>query len=323
MAGARPRRRHRPRPRPASAAAAAAAWKPASVHPAGRRPERRMHWCPVCGRRYQDDARFCERCARPDGGEGVVVGEKAVISGDVVARQDQHIYQGATQVTHVRTVDETKVTHTCALCGLKGTLSDGFHACPGCGRTVCRQDFAPEARLCVQCRDAAATVREDIYRQHALRYLANGRIVDTWERRRLDEARRSLGLTAVRAANVEQAVKRALPREDWRPEDERQVTSARQVLLEQGDVDHAIAYLEPLAERHPEHQGLQTVWLEALAEHDPARALEATEAAQTDVPAVHIVRARILRDRGRYQEGLDLLQDAHDQPTTTAACREE
>jgi tetratricopeptide (TPR) repeat protein len=299
-----------------------------------------MRWCPVCGRRYQQAARFCEGCARPDGGavvlldtrpvvdhdadaEGLVVGGKAVIGGDVVARQDQHIYQGATQVTHVRTVDETKVTHTCALCGLKGTVSDGFHACPGCGRTVCRQDFVPGARLCVQCRDAAATVREDIYRQHALRYLANGRIVDSWERRRLDEARRSLGLPAVRAADIEQAVKRDLPHEDWRPEDERQLTSARQVLLEQGDAAHAIAYLEALAERHPEHQGLQTVWLEALAEHDPERALRATEAAQADVPAVHIVRARILRDRGAYQDGLDLLRDAHDKPATSAACREE
>jgi hypothetical protein len=296
-----------------------------------------MKICPSCGQRFSDHERHCATCAQPDGSavaliapvratrgeEAIAISDQAVVSGEVIGHQEQHVYQGQATVTHIREVDETKVVHTCAICGLKATIDRGFHACPGCARTACAAHFDAPLRLCLECRDAAATVREDIYRQHALRYLADGRVIDPRERHQLDRARQSLGISAVRAATLEQSVRRDLPSEAWGAEQERQLGIARRLLLEEADADQTIAFLEPLAERHPDHQELQTIWLEALAERDPGRALRATEVVQADVPAVYIVRARLLAQQGRYQEGVDLLQDASGKPTLKPACRDE
>jgi hypothetical protein len=314
-----------------------------------------MKACPACGRRFTDRESFCATCAGPDGGPvalqvalddpapsptvaagpgagrrsgpEVAIGEQAVVSGEVIGRQQQNIYEGTANVTNIVEVDETKQARTCAVCGLAGTIADGFHVCPGCGRDACVEHFDRQARLCSDCRDAAAAAREDIYRRHALRSLAPGGRIGPWERIRLDAARRSLGLAAARAAALEQEARSALPDPAWGAEQQRQLEAATRLLVDGDDADQAIAYLQPLVERHPGHDALQELWLEALSERDPERALAATEAStamstghpREDVPAVHLARARLLAARGRHQEALDLLADARAKPALRAA----
>ena len=285
-----------------------------------------MKICPTCARHFSDQERFCPACAHADGTamplrsvgqrdpgrEAITIGEQAVVSGEIIGHQEQHIYQGTAHVTQMN--DDTKAVHTCAVCGIKGTIERGFHSCPGCARTVCAAHFDAPARLCVDCRDAARTVREDIYRQHAARHIEAGKLIDPWERQELELARQALGLTAVDAANLEQMVKRSLPDASWGAEQQRQLDGARRLLLERDDPRQALSYLEALVERYPGHHELQAVWLEALGESDPERALALTERTTADVPAVYIVRARLVAARGRFQEAIDLLNDARGKP---------
>ncbi len=242
-----------------------------------------------------------------------------MVSGDVIGHQVQHIYQGTANVTNITQVDDTRKALTCAICGLGGTLADGFHACPGCARTTCAKHFDDQARLCVDCRDSAATVKEDLYRQQVKRFLEPGCVIDAVERQQLDEARHSLGLSALRAAELERSVKGCHPGSGWGALQQHQFDAARRMLIAGDVTKEALAYLEPLAQRHPEHHELQALWLEALAEADPERALEVTARAEADVPAHALVRARLLAGHGRYQEAIDLLDDARRKPRLEVA----
>ncbi len=248
--------------------------------------------------------------ATPGKPQGIAIGEQAVVSGDVIGHQVQHIYQGTANVTNITQVDDTKRMLSCAICGLGGTLADGFHACPGCARTTCAKHFDEQARLCADCRDSASTVKEDLYRQQVRRFLEPGCVIDAVERQQLDESRQSLGLSAVRAADLERSVKDCHPGGGWGALQQRQLEAARRMLIAGAVTPEALSYLEPLAQRHPEHHELQALWLEALAEADPERALELSAHAAVDVPAHPLVRARLLAARGRYQEAIDLLDDA-------------
>lgn len=298
-----------------------------------------MKICPHCDGRFADHEHFCSTCAgsdgrpvalliamngpitptNPSGSPSIAIGKQAVVSGEVIARKEQHIYKGTANITNILQVDDTKQVHTCAICGLKGTIASGFHICPGCSRITCADHFDKQARLCINCNDSASAVREDIYRQQARHFLDKNGLIDPWERKHLEAAQRSLGLTTLHAAALEQSVKKSLPGPTWGHEQQRQMEAARALLVKDDKFDQAVAYLEPLALRHPEHHELQSLWLEALAEHDPERALAATEQAQANVPAVYLVRARLLAERGRYQEGLDLLTDASSKRTLEVA----
>jgi hypothetical protein len=247
-------------------------------------------------------------------GSGIAIAEQAVVSGDVIGPTQQTIYEGPAQVTNILSIDETKRVHTCTLCGLKGTIATGFHTCPGCGRTCCAQHVDRDARVCMECRDAAAAVRADLYRQQVVRGLASGGLIAPWQRSQLDAAWHSLGLSATQAAQLEESARRSLPGANWGPDEQRQLDAAERMLLHGDDAAQALAYLAPLAERHPSHDAVQTLWFEALSEQDPERALQATERAPADVAAAYLARARLLARQGRHQEGLDLLTQARGRP---------
>ena len=117
--------------------------------------------CPRCHAVQPSAANFCQSCgfdfseavAAPPAGkkqQGMNIGDKNVIAGDVVGNQESyHIAGGATFITNS---DETKKMVQCHVCGSNILIADSVN-CPVCRQTTCAGCFDRETNMCRTCAD--------------------------------------------------------------------------------------------------------------------------------------------------------------------------
>lgn len=282
--------------------------------------------CPSCNRDYPESAKWCEQCETPDGNPvrlapkyaaaapaapgGITIGEKAVVTGEVIGHKEENKYYGTTTVTNITNTDETKKVKMCAVCGVQGTVEKGFHACPGCGKDVCPTHFDSIANTCVTCRTRSVQDRENQYTQAASRALSNDGLIDAAERTGLESWRKTLGITTERARELEQKLKQDSATQSWGPSQDRELAVAVAALFEEGDANTAVERLQRLVRRFPAREDVHVALLQALEVADPAAAKCAIEAMHIDLAMKSIVAARLLAAAGDYSGAIDRLDEA-------------
>ena len=234
--------------------------------------------CPACHARVPVGAKFCSSCAynfmksnSPAAGSAVGIGDKNVIAGDVSL-------SNTTNTTNYINQDETRRVVKCAVCGKSIVITEAF-SCVDCGEYVCAEHYDKAHRKCTACHAKQVDSAENKYREKLDAILEDG-IIDADEFGQLECLRKELGISSARSMELTKQAKSArLAKISAKTVDrplmmveKAQCERARQMLLEEGECQKAVALLESIYQNHPVNEDVLEVFLTALQMFDAERA---------------------------------------------------
>ena len=103
--------------------------------------------CPKCGAILKEGVKFCRDCGTKF--DGLFIGDKNVIGGDVIGSKEENKYYGATTV--IKNVDDTKKLSICSICRKHLLITEGY-SCPVCGNHICNDCYDQKNKLCPECK---------------------------------------------------------------------------------------------------------------------------------------------------------------------------
>ena len=274
-----------------------------------------MSKCPKCGCQCEDGAKFCDECGTPipqekecpkchahlglstkfcdecgfsfenAGGKpsAISMGDKNVVAGDVVAHKESYDIKG--NATIVRNEDESKKMVQCSDCGKNIPVSQSFE-CPSCHRIVCEECFDTASKKCKKCIGEKASAKEEAYRAAIVEALSDGKI-DVSDRKKLMGLQKQLGISAVRAIQIEKELKSASTETGGSKNaaalDKVNVEKAYELLYVKGDYKKVAELLAPIRERSPNDENVLNLYLAALAKFNPVKARNVIEDLHADI----------------------------------------
>ncbi|MCR4572539.1 MAG: leucine-rich repeat protein, partial [Lentisphaeria bacterium] len=188
--------------------------------------------CPQCHAELKMTAKFCSECGysfiapASEAGKGSFVGDKNVISGDVVGGNlDRRTYNGNvttnntnntsnvitnntsnnSTTTNVYNQDESKKIVQCEVCKRHIVIGESFE-CPACHRIACLNCRDKVTGLCKDCATKQVKKQEAAYCE-LLEEVLNDNIISLEERIKLEELRKKIGLSEQRAKELESDVR--------------------------------------------------------------------------------------------------------------------
>lgn len=121
-----------------------------------------------CGNKLVDGAKFCPECGtkQPEpkkvdnnSGGSVNIGDKNVISGDIIGHKEEINAQNVVINKHE---DDTKRAVKCAISG-KTILALDSITCPDCGKVISKECYIVESRRCSDCEEQAKQMYAKIF----------------------------------------------------------------------------------------------------------------------------------------------------------------
>lgn len=244
---------------------------------------------PACGHPVPPDENFCLECGSkvvlppqsPTGkpaGSLITIGEKAIVSGDIVNRDRVNVTGGS--YTTITNSDETKKVHECAVCHANREIVNGYD-CPACSLWVCCNCFVIASRACVKCDNSRQGQAKAKYRSKLAEVYADHR-VDENERAALKTEAARLGISPEDAQMLE-ATFRETRESALSGAELVRLRAAEVQLYQELKVDEAFRNLQPLYEQYQRRDPrLWRVYLNCLTEHDPELALTIIEGLDVD-----------------------------------------
>ena len=153
----------------------------------------------------------------PDHDKAPYIDGNAMIAGDVTIHHQTHA---------------AVPFHKCKLCGK--IAAEGMHECPGCGATVCAEDFSKKGRLCLSCAELEAERRAGLISTHT-------GITETGKK--LAEIRQALGLRKRQPGDLETDPR---PPKRQAPVAVREQMDLAAALLDKGKAREALSCLQGL-----------------------------------------------------------------------------
>ena len=246
-----------------------------------------MTQCPKCGAPRENGARFCEQCqfdfeGVPKKDQGVQMGDKNVIAGDVISHKESYTIAG--NATIIKNEDESKKMVQCAICGKNMPVAQSFE-CQGCHQIVCDVCFDKMAGMCKKCAGETVGASEDAYRAAITEALSDGKI-DVTDRKKLMALQKQLGIAAARAIQIEKEMKPAASGGETKNTaafDKVNTDKAYNLLYVRGDYKKASELMASIYERHPEDENALSIYIAALAKFNPVKARAIIAKLQADV----------------------------------------
>ena len=243
---------------------------------------------PDCGHLISPGEKFCPECGTPMqlpprppsgvvAGTPISIGEKAIVTGNVVGRDEIKVMGNFTSVTHT---DETRKVKLCAVCGSNLEVVKG-NDCPQCSKWVCHACFVVSLRACVSCQKAGQSRAETDYRALLVEVYQNKRVDEADRVMLLAEASR-LDLSAEQVQKLE-APFRIVEESALAGADLLRLTAAEQALYTEFKVDEAYPKLQALYEQYQRRDPrLWRAYLHCLVEYDPELAQQFLEGLDVD-----------------------------------------
>lgn len=207
-------------------------------------------------------------------GEGVQVGEKAVVGGDVTGgdRTEYKAVGGDVNI-HQAAQDDTKVVQSCGVCGETKTQTEGHGACPSCHNWICLTCFVKDQNLCLDC----IKKNEAFYSEELAKAYGDG-MIEQSERELLRYKAKELKINETRAAELESPfADKAHESGEMSSREKRSLARAKGD-LEKWDIKDAVRRLEPLFQEHGKNEKEVREWyFRSLIELDPERASQEVE----------------------------------------------
>lgn len=268
--------------------------------------------CPSCGMELPLNAKFCFGCGKPLDGSapagggapasGLNMGNDNVISGDVIGQKiagDNVGNKVMGNATFTTVQDDTKRVNNCAVCGCHLTNDTG-HTCPRCNKVVCYDHFDHEKFLCVTCVKEKHVSAVQEYERLLVDVYADGK-VDVEERYRLNTTRERLGLSQSEADEMEKKFISSSKTNSLTRSEKFAIEDAENNLL-QNHIADALSAIEPIYQRHPNDEGILTIYLRALRSQNPDKALSVVRSLKSDFLEAYLSNVEINMIKGRMDE---------------------
>ena len=249
--------------------------------------------CIKCGIELPLKMKFCPECGtKQDGtvnafGSGFSMGDKNVIAGDVIGHKEEtHI---AGNATIIKNEDETKKTAKCHICGSIVKIVDGFD-CPECGQFTCENCYDEKDGCCTECAEKHGEQKINRYKEALKMILADGRI-EFSERKELISLQQELGISAEKAKQLEEELKKAAlgTGSEITTFEKVSLDKATNLFYKEGNVKEALNLLEPVYKAHKNDEKVLDVYLPVLAEVAPLEAQKIINGLQIDILMAFVV----------------------------------
>ena len=224
--------------------------------------------CPSCGAEIPLKMKFCPECgtpqdgSKPKGAAAIAMGDKNVIAGDVIGKQE--ITNIAGNATIIKNEDQTKQVRKCHVCGKMVQITHGFE-CPECGEFTCENCYDSASGLCKTCADKKNDSAKQTYLVAVKKALADN-MIDFSERRALDGLAKELGLNAQLAVEIEREAKGEAANGNLSTVEKLEFEkSFKQFYACEGDLYSILESAQKLYESHPTNENILALYLPVLA----------------------------------------------------------
>lgn len=255
--------------------------------------------CPQCGREYAVGTKFCSECgvrlgtagAGASSGSGISMGDKNVISGDVIGHKETYNVSG--NATIIKNEDETKKTAKCHICGSIVQKIHGYD-CPDCGQFTCGDCFDKTHGVCNGCVEKKIRLYEENYKAKVIESLSDDNRIDAEEFKTLHELQERYGISDYRDMEIQDEVKaNSRGRVEFTTFEKLNYEKAEVLFYEDGNVSEACKLLEPIYEAHRNDEKILDLYLPVLAEADSDEAKEIIASIKTDEMPAYLTAIRI------------------------------
>ncbi len=249
--------------------------------------------CIKCGAELPLKMKFCPECGtKQDGtanasGSGFSMGDKNVIAGDVIGHKEETHVAG--NATFIKNEDQTKQIKKCHVCGSLVQIIDGFD-CPECGQFTCQNCYDEKEGCCTECAEKHGEQKTNRYKEALKMVLADGRI-EFSERKELISLQQELGISAEKAKQFEEEVKKAAlgVGSEITTFEKVSMDKARALFYKEGNIKEALNLLEPVYKAHENDEKVLDIYLPVLAESAPLEALNIINSLQIDILTAFVV----------------------------------
>ena len=255
--------------------------------------------CPQCGREYAVGTKFCSECgvrlgtagAGTSSGSGISMGDKNMISGDVIGHKESYNVSG--NATIIKNEDETKKTAKCHICGSIVQKIHGYD-CPDCGQFTCGDCFDKAHGVCNGCVEKKVKLNEENYKAKVIESLSDDNRIDAEEFKQLHELQERYGISDYRAMEIQDEVKaNSRGRVEFTTFEKLNYEKAEVLFYEDGNVSEAYKLLEPIYESHRNDEKILDLYLPVLEEADAEEAKEIIASIRTDEISAYLTAIRI------------------------------
>lgn len=255
--------------------------------------------CVVCGAEISLKMKFCPECgARQDegvkktSGGGLSMGDKNVIAGDVVGKQEVTNVSG--NATIIKNEDETKKTARCHVCGRIVLRMDGYE-CLNCGEFTCADCYDKSTKMCRSC----VSENEKTYRERLESILSKGSI-SLEDRNNLLNLQNHLHISPERAERIEAEVKNKSDGDNLTQSEVLELDNAENLFYGSGNSSEALRLVEPIYKKNPNSEKVLGLYLSILSEADSRKAKSAISSLKFDSAPAFAVAAKIAMQNGDF-----------------------
>lgn len=255
--------------------------------------------CPKCKRTYEKGTKFCSECGvrLGKGGqpsvEGMSIGDKNVIAGDVNMIGKKETYKVGGNATIVHNEDETKQTAKCHICGSIVQRINGYD-CPDCGQFTCAECFDTNWKKCEDCTRETIQQREQQYRNKVIEFLKNDNKLDNNELKELNKLENQLNIDSFRASEIQYEEKEKLHVEaEFTTIEKGQFEKATHLLYDEWKTSDALNLVEQIYRSHPKKEEILELYIQLLADEDPDEAKQIIDDLEIDILWAYLTNAII------------------------------
>jgi len=270
--------------------------------------------CIKCGAELSLKMKFCPECGTNQEGKssasssGIAIGDKNVISGDVIGKKEEYKVSGNATIVHNE--DETKKTKKCHICGSIVQIIQGYE-CSYCGEFTCSDCFDTENKICSECAETSKKSNIEKYKATLKEFVWNDGKIDIEEREELVKLQKKFGITDEQAADFEKQEKQAYfgsNVNELTTFEKINLEKAEKFFYEEGSFNEAFEFIKQIYQNHKTDRKVLDLYFPILAEVNPKKLKEIKEYLSFDNLQLYLALIRIAIKNEELNEAERLLK---------------